>query len=134
MGDILTVLEYNLPIKFVIFNNSAFDMVKLEMIVAGYPDWKTDLKNPNLAKMAEAIGMLGIRVEDPAEVRSSLQRALAYPGPALLDVVTNPNALSLPPHISSKEIKGFALGMSKLFITGRRDEVVEMIESNIRLL
>jgi pyruvate dehydrogenase (quinone) len=134
MGDVLTLLEYDLPIKIILFNNSAFDMVKLEMIVAGYPDWKTDLKNPNFAKLAEAIGMMGIRVEDPADVRPSLERVLAHPGPALVDVVTNPNALSLPPHITRKEMKGFALGMSKLFVTGRRDEVVEMIESNIRLV
>ncbi len=132
MGDFLTLLQYDLPVKIVIFNNSALGMVKLEMEVAGYPDWQTDLKNPDFAKMAEAIGVMGVRIEDPTQLREGLQRAFAHPGPALVDVVTDPNALSMPPHINFNQAKGFALTMGKLILSGHIDEVVQTVEANAR--
>jgi pyruvate dehydrogenase (quinone) len=132
MGDFLTLTQYDLPVKVILFNNSALGMVKLEMEAFGIPDWQTDLKNPNFAKVAEAMGVLGVRIEDPAEVRSGLQRALAHPGPALVDVVTDPNALSMPPHITAEQVEGFALSMSKLVLSGHVDEVVATVEANWR--
>ena len=132
MGDFLTLTQYDLPVKVVVFDNSALGMVKLEMEVAGIPDWGTALKNPNFAKMAEAVGVLGVRIEDPSEVRAGLERALAHPGPVLVDVVTDPNALSLPPHVTVKQAAGFALAMAKLTLSGHVDEVVDTIESNLR--
>jgi pyruvate dehydrogenase (quinone) len=132
MGDILTVTQYNLPIKIVIFNNSALGMVKLEMAVAGLPDYQTDLKNPNFAKLAEAIGIMGVRIENPADVTSGLNKALRHSGPALIDVVTDPNAVSLPPHIAPEMVVGFGLTMGKLVLSGHIDEVVDTIETNIR--
>src|SRR6202041_1854872 len=94
MGDLLTITQYDLPIKVVVFDNGALGMVKLEMETAGFPDYQTDLKNPNFAKLAEAIGMMGVRVENPADVTSGLKKALQHSGPALIDVVTDANALS----------------------------------------
>src|SRR5260221_556652 len=132
MGGLLTVLQYDLPVKILIFNNSQLDLVKMEMEVAGYPDYQTDLKNPNFAQVAEAVGFLGIRIEDPADVRSGLQRMLAHPGPVVVDVITDPNALSLPPHIEFDQAKGYALSMTRLMLSGRADEVVDIIKSNIR--
>lgn len=132
MGDLLTVTQYNLPIKILVFNNSALGMVKLEMEVAGFPDFQTDLKNPNFAKLAEAIGIMGVRIENPADLSSGLKRALQHSGPALIDVVTDPNAVSLPSHIEPHMVTGFALTMGKLVLSGRVDEVVDTIEANIR--
>ena len=132
MGDLLTVTQYDLPIKILVFDNSALGMVKLEMEVDGMPDYQTDLKNPNFAKLAEAIGMMGVRIENPADVSSGLKKALAHPGPALIDVVTDPNAVSLPSHISADQVVGFGLTMGKLVLSGRIDEVVDTIETNIR--
>jgi pyruvate dehydrogenase (quinone) len=77
-----------------------------------------------------AIG--GVRIEDPAEVRAGLARALAHPGPVLVDVVTDPNALSMPPHVTVEQAAGFALAMAKLTLSGHVDEVVDTIESNLR--
>ena len=82
--------------------------------------------------VAEAVGFLGIRIEDPAGVRSGLQRMLAHPGPVVVDVMTDANALSLPPHIEFDQVKGYALSMTKLMLSGRADEVVDIIQSNIR--
>lgn len=132
MGDLLTVAQYDLPIKILVFDNSALGMVKLEMEVAGLPDWQTDLKNPNFAKVAEAIGIMGVRIEDPGDLRSGLKKALDHSGPALIDVVTDPNALSLPSHITAGQVERFALTMSKLVLSGHIDEVVDTVEANIR--
>jgi microsomal dipeptidase-like Zn-dependent dipeptidase len=80
-------------------------MVKLEMRVVGLPDWQTENKNPNFAKVAEAIGLMGVRIEDPADIRSGLRKALEYSGPALIDVVTDPNALSMPSHRDAEALR-----------------------------
>jgi pyruvate dehydrogenase (quinone) len=132
MGDLLTLTQHNLPIKIVVFNNSALGMVKLEMEVAGLPDYQTDLKNPNFAKLADAIGIMGVRVENPADVSTGLKKALQHSGPALIDVVTDPNAVSLPSHIAPEMVVGFGLAMGKLVLSGHIDEVVDTIETNIR--
>jgi len=132
MGDLLTLTQHNLPIKIVVFNNSALGMVKLEMEVAGLPDYQTDLKNPNFAKLAEAIGIMGVRIENPADVSTGLKKALQHSGPALIDVVTDPNVVSLPSHIAPEMVLGFGLAMGKLVLSGHIDEVVDTIETNIR--
>lgn len=132
MGDLLTVTQYDLPLKVVVFNNSALGMVKLEMQVAGLPDWQTDNRNPNFAKVAEAIGFTGIRIEDPADIESGLRKALECSGPALIDVVTDANALSMPPHITGDQVEGFGVSMMKLVLSGHVDEVVDTIEANLR--
>jgi pyruvate dehydrogenase (quinone) len=132
MGDLLTLTQYNLPVKVLVFDNSALGMVKLEMETGGFPDYQTDLKNPNFAKLAEAIGMMGVRIENPAELTSGFKKALAHPGPALIDVVTDPNALSIPSHADKSQAVGFALAMGKLILSGNIEEVVATIEGNIR--
>ncbi|HTS06334.1 MAG TPA: ubiquinone-dependent pyruvate dehydrogenase [Candidatus Eisenbacteria bacterium] len=132
MGDLLTLTQYDLPVKVLVFNNSVLGMVKLEMEVAGLPDYQTNLKNPNFAKLAEAIGMMGVRIENPADVSSGLKKALQHSGPALIDVVTDPNALSLPSHIAPEMMVGFGLTMGKLVLSGHIDEVLDTIETNIR--
>ncbi len=132
LGELLTITQYDLPIKVLVFDNSALGMVKLEMEVAGLPDFLTDLKNPNFAKLAEAIGIMGIRIEDPGDVSSGIKKALEHSGPALIDVVTDPNALSKPPHIAADQVTGFGLAMMKLALSGHVDEVVDTIEGNIR--
>ena len=132
MGDLLTVTQYDLPIKILVFNNGALGMVKLEMEVAGLPDWQTDLKNPDFAKVAESMGIRGIRIENPANLASGIKQALDHPGPALVDAITDPNAVSLPPHVTAEQIEGFALTMGKLVFSGHIDEVVETVEANLR--
>jgi pyruvate dehydrogenase (quinone) len=134
MGDFLTLLQYDLPVKVVIFDNGSLGMVALEMLVAGYPPYQTALKNPDFAAMARAAGVTGIRVEDPGDVRDGLREALEADGPVLVDVLTDPNALSMPPKITGEQVKGFALAMSKLVLSGDADEVVNMARSNLRNL
>jgi pyruvate dehydrogenase (quinone) len=132
MGDLLTITQYDLPIKVLVFDNGALGMVKLEMETAGFPDYQTDLKNPNFAKLAEAVGMMGVRIENPADVTSGLKKALEHKGPALIDVVTDANALSIPSHADRSQAVGFALAMGKMVLSGNIEEVVATIEGNIR--
>ena len=134
MGDFLTLLQYDLPVKVVIFDNGSLGMVALEMLVAGYRPYQTALKNPDFAAVARAAGVTGIRIEDPGDVGDGLREALETDGPVLVDVLTDPNALSMPPKITGEQVKGFALAMSRLVLSGDADEVVNMARSNLRNL
>jgi pyruvate dehydrogenase (quinone) len=132
MGEFLTLLQYDLPVKVVIFDNASLAMVELEMLVAGLQPYQTGLKNPDFAAVARAAGATGIRIEDPADVRDGLREALATPGPVLVDAVTDPNALSMPPKVTAEQVKGFGLAFSKIVLSGDFDTALEMARSNIR--
>ncbi len=118
--------------KLIIYNNSSLAMVKLEQNVAGLRDFGTELDNPNFAKVADAMGATGIRVEDPSEVRSALERALDADGPVLVDVVTNPSELSLPPKTSLEQARGYSLYLLKEILGGGAGDVLESRGSNVR--
>jgi pyruvate dehydrogenase (quinone) len=133
LGDLITIMQYRLPIKIVVFNNGQLDFVKIEMQEAGLLDWQTDLWNPNFARVAEAVGALGIRVEDSSEVRPALQRAFAHDGPAVVDVLVDPNVLALPPHVTIGQAEGFALAMAKEALSHRLGEAVDTAVGNVRL-
>jgi pyruvate dehydrogenase (quinone) len=130
LGDIMTIVQYKLPVKLIVFNNHSLGMVKLEMEVSGLPDWQTDMVNPDFTKIAEAMGMKAITVNDPAKVDEALLQAFSYDGPMLLNVLTDPNALAMPPKITFEQMKGMATSMTKLMLNGRMDEVLKTIKSN----
>ena len=132
LGELVTARMYNLPIKVVVFNNSTLGMVKLEMLVNGLPDYGTDVHDVNYAEVASAIGLHGERVTEPTRLREALQEAFAYNGPALIEVMTDPNALSLPPEIRSGQVIGFATAMSKIVLNRGAGEAVAMATSNMR--
>lgn len=132
MGDFLTLTQLALPVKLVVYNNGSLAMVKLEQNVVGLRDFGTELDNPDFARVADAMGATGIRVEDPGEVRSALQRAFQTDGPVLIDVVTNPSELSLPPTTSLEQAKGYSLYLLKEILGGGAGDVFEALESNVR--
>jgi pyruvate dehydrogenase (quinone) len=131
MGDMLSLVQHDLPVKVVVFNNSTLGMVKLEMQVVGVPDFGTDFKKFNFAKIAEAAGIRGFRVERPEELRDAVKAALAHNGPALLDVVTAPYELSMPPKIVAEQAWGFSLFLMKELILGNVKELFEELKTNI---
>ena len=131
MGDVLSLKQLKLPVKIILFNNGSLGFVAMEMKAAGYLDTGTDLDNPNFAAMAEAIGIKGVRVEDPAELEEGIRAVLTHDGPALLDVVTAKQELVLPPKIQLEQAKGFSLFLLKAIISGRGDEVVELAKTNL---
>ncbi|KGP80315.1 MULTISPECIES: ubiquinone-dependent pyruvate dehydrogenase [unclassified Paenibacillus] len=131
MGDLLTLKQHNLPIKVVVFNNGALGFVELEMKAAGLLESGTELVNPNFAMVAQAMGLEGIRVEDPADLEGAVERALLHDGPVLIDVVVNRQELSLPPKINIKQAEGFTLWMMKAVLNGRGDKLIELAKTNL---
>lgn len=132
LGELLTVAAYNLPVNVVVFNNSTLGMVKLEMLVDKLPDFGVDVPEVNYAAVAQALGFKAIRVETPADLEAAYRAAFEHNGPALVDIVTDPLALSIPPKITSSQVFGFATAMSKIVLNGGAGEAVSMARSNLR--
>ncbi|MHB2252727.1 pyruvate dehydrogenase [Corynebacterium aurimucosum] len=132
MGELLTVKLHNLPVKMFVFNNSSLGMVKLEMLVQGLPEHETDHEHVNYAKIAEGAGIKHFRIEDPKEAPRLIKEALAYDGPALIDVVTDPNALSLPPTLTFEQLLGFSKAATRTVFGGGVGQMLTMAKSNLR--
>ena len=114
-----------------VFNNGTLGFVELEQKSTGFLDFGLDFKNPNFAAMAEAVGIRGIRIEEPAEVEDGIAAALAHDGPVLVDAVVNRTELAMPPSITLEMAKGFTLYMVKAVMSGRADEVIDLAKTNV---
>jgi len=134
LGDLATIKQYNLPIKIIVFNNHSLGMVKLEMEVQGLMDNETDMVNPDFAMVAQAMGIRGITINDPANLESGLKEVFLHEGPVLVNVITDPNALAMPPKIEFTMMKGMALSMTKLMLGGKSQELLDTIKSNYKHL
>ena len=132
MGELLTAAGLDIPVKLMVFNNSTLGMVRAEMMVVGYQPWGTDVKNPDFGALATAAGIHGERVEKAVDIRPAIERAFSHPGPALIDFVTDPRALAVPPHTTLEEVRGFALTTAKLVFSGDVAEAWGQAKSNIR--
>lgn len=131
MGDLISLKQLNLPVKIVVFNNGALSFVELEMKAAGILTYGTDLVKTDFSKVAEAVGILGLRAEKPEQIRPILIQALRHNGPALVDVAVNRQELLMPPSINLDVIKGFTLYMIKAVLNGRGDEVIDLAKTNL---
>ncbi|OMH31415.1 pyruvate dehydrogenase [Tersicoccus sp. Bi-70] len=132
LGELITVAAYQLPVKVIVFNNSTLGMVKLEMLVDGLPDFGVDVPMVDFAAVAAALGFHTARVEDPKDIENAYREAFAHAGPALVDIATDPNALSIPPKITSEQVFGFATAISKVVLNRGAGEAVSMARSNLR--
>ena len=81
--------------------------------------------------MAEAVGIRGIRLEDPAHVNDGIAAALTHDGPVLVDAVVNRQELAMPPAITAEMARGFTLYMLKAVLSGRTDEIIDLARSNL---
>lgn len=131
LGELLTIAGSGIPVKLMVYDNSTLGMVRAEMQVAGYPPYGTDVRNPDFGALARAVGIPGVRVEDPGDIRPAVQEALAHDGPALVDLVTDPRALSIPPHTTFEQVRGYALASAKAVFTGDGAEVWESAKANL---
>ena len=131
MGDLLSLRQLELPVKVVIFNNSALGFIELEQKSTGFIDFGTGFKNPNFAAMAEGAGIRGIRLEDPSQVDAGICAALAHHGPVVIDAVVNRTELAMPPSITTEMAEGFTLYMVKAIMNGKGDEVIDLAKSNL---
>jgi thiamine pyrophosphate-dependent acetolactate synthase large subunit-like protein len=132
MGDLLTLVQHKLPVKIVVFNNGTLGFVELEMKASGFLPTGVSLDNPDFGAVARAAGIYGVRVEDPGDLEKAVRDAFAHDGPALVDVVTNRQELSMPPKIQLEQVKGFSLWALRTVMNGRGDELIELARSNLR--
>ncbi len=132
LGELLTVRRHQLPMTIVVFNNSSLGMVELEMLVEGLPAHGTNHEPANYASIAHGVGLDAIRITEPADVRAGLEQALSSPRPVLVDVVTDPNALSIPPNITAQQIRGFATAAGKTVLAGGVGKMLDLARSNLR--
>ena len=109
-----------------------FRSVKLEMLVEGLPDHGTDHEDVDYAAIANGVGLPSVRITDPKKLKKQLAEALATPGPMLIDVVTDPDALSMPPKITAQQIRGFASASTKVVLGGGVGKMLDMASSNLR--
>jgi pyruvate dehydrogenase (quinone) len=131
MGDFLSLKQLKLPVKVVVFNNGALGFIELEQKSTGFLPFGTDFENPNFAAMAEAVGIRGIRLEDPAGVQEGITTAMAHDGPVLVDAVVNRTELAMPPSITAEMAKGFTLYMVKAVMDGRAVELIDLARTNL---
>jgi len=131
MGDFLTLSQAGLPIKIVLLNNGTLGFVEMEMKASGLVDVGCALENPNFAAMAEAMGVKGLRVEKPQDLRAALTEAFAHDGPVLVDVVSERQELIMPPEITAANVKGFGLFMMRAVLDGRAGELIDLAKANV---
>ncbi|MFV8176245.1 ubiquinone-dependent pyruvate dehydrogenase [Mycolicibacterium peregrinum] len=130
-GELVTLSQNKLPVKLIVFNNSSLNFVELEMKAAGIVTFGTDLVNPDFAAVAQAMGMFGRRVTEPGELERALTDAFAHDGPALVDVHTARQELSIPPAITVEQAKGFSLYAIRTILAGRADELLDLVTTNV---
>ena len=131
MGDFLSLVQLGLPVKVVVFNNGALGFIELEQKSTGFLPFGTEFKNPDFAAMAEAVGVRGIRLQDPGEVEAGIAAALNHNGPVLIDAVVNRTELAMPPAVTLEMAKGFTLYMVRAVMSGRGDELIDLARTNL---
>ncbi|WP_437918061.1 thiamine pyrophosphate-dependent enzyme [Sphingobacterium sp. LRF_L2] len=131
LGDLAVIMQYQYPVKIFVFNNHSLAMVKLEMEVAGYVDWQTDMVNPPFDRIAELMNIKGVELKDPNQAEAVISQAFEHEGPVLVNIYTNPDTLAMPPHITFEQMKGFATSLVKKVGMGRFSEVKEAVKTGI---
>jgi pyruvate dehydrogenase (quinone) len=134
LGELLTLTQNGLPVKTIVVNNSSLNFVELEMKAAGFVNYGTSLDNPSFAAIAEAMGIFARRVENSEDLPDAVREVLEHDGPALLDVVTERQELSMPPAIEAAQVKGFALYAIRTVMSGKGDELLDLARANWRQL
>jgi pyruvate dehydrogenase (quinone) len=131
MGEFISLSQLGLPVKVVVLNNGALGFIEIEMRATGFLDVGCDLKNPDFAAMANAMGIKGFRVEKPQDLKGVLAEAFAHDGPALVDVVSASEELIMPPTTSVDEAYHFGLFMLKAVLDGRGRDLVDLAKVNL---
>lgn len=133
LGDLITIAQYNLPVKLVVYNNDCLDFIQLEMQAAGLIPWGINLDNPSFAAVADAVGIKGFVLDKSSQVDQMVKTFLDYPGAALLDARVDRDAIALPPYISLGQAADFSLAMVKQTLTGEVKQVWNTLAGNRKL-
>jgi pyruvate dehydrogenase (quinone) len=133
MGDLLSLTQLGLPVKVIVLNNGTLGFVELEMKASGFLDTGCDLKNPDFAAMAKAVGIHGVRVEHPRQLEAGVREVLAHNGPALLDVVSARQELAMPPRATFEQAMSFGMFVAKAVLDGRATQLIDLARTNLRI-
>jgi pyruvate dehydrogenase (quinone) len=133
LGDLLTTVQENLPIKIVVYDNGKLGFVDIEQKAAGLIPLYTDLKNPDFGEVAKAMGLWGHSIAKAGELEECVQSWLAQPGPAVLHVKVKPMQLVMPPSpfVSPEAVVGMGVYTAKAMLQGKGHDVWEMMVENI---
>jgi pyruvate dehydrogenase (quinone) len=133
LGDLLTTVQEDLPIKIVVYDNGKLGFVDIEQKAAGLAPVYTDLRNPDFGEVAKAMGLWGHRVSKADDLEASVKTWLAQPGPALLHVKVKPMQLVMPPSplVSPEAVVGMAVYTARALLHGKGHDVWEMMVENI---
>src|SRR6201991_4579179 len=131
MGDFITLTQLELPVKLIVLNNGTLGFVEMEMKASGFLDTGCDLKNPNFALMAEAMGIRGIRVEKPRDLKRAISAALAHEGPVLVDVLSARQELAMPPKTTLDQAYHFGMYTMKAVLDGRATQLIDLARVNL---
>ena len=131
MGEFITLTQIGLNVKVIVLNNGSLGFIEMEMKASGFVDTGCELKNPNFAAMAEAMGIKGIRVEKPQDLREALTAAFAHDGPVLVDVVSARQELAMPPKTTLDQAYHFGMFTMKAVLDGRATELIDLAKVNL---
>lgn len=132
MGDFVSLVQLRLPVKIIVLNNGTLGFVEMEMKAGGFLDTDVALENPNFAAMAEAVGVKGIRIQDPKRLKAGLEEAFEYDGPVLVDIVSARQELVMPPKTTLGQAGHFGLFMLKAVLDGRANELIDLADVQLR--
>jgi pyruvate dehydrogenase (quinone) len=129
MGEIATLVKYNLPVKVIVIKNNLLGMIKWEqMVMEGNPQYGVELQPIDFAAVARACGAGGFTIEDPSDAPSVLREALEYNGPAVVQAVVDPNEPPLPGNITISQALHFAEALAR----GEKDrwDIIKIVVEN----
>jgi len=134
MGEFVTAVRYKLPIKIVVIKNNSLGQIKWEqMVFLGNPEYGCDLTPINFADFARACGATGFTIEDPSTCGAILDRALAQPGPVVIEAIVDPNEPPMPAKVTARQAEHFAESLAK-GTPDRRKIVEAVVEDKFREL
>jgi pyruvate dehydrogenase (quinone) len=132
MGEIATLVKYNLNVKVVVIKNNVLGMIKWEQIAfEGNPQFGVDLQPIDFAAFATSVGAAGFTIERPEDAASTLRRALDHPGAAVIQAVVDPNEPPMPGHVSTEQALKFAEALAR----GQKDAwaiIKTVLEDRVR--
>lgn len=130
-GDFLPLVQYDLPVKTVLFDNTPRGKADWEVPVSGLFSYGMTDPDPDVAALVRAVGAYGARVAKAEQLTGALAGSFRHRGPVRVDVVTDPAALWIPPKTSAETVAGFARSASKIVCTGVVGRVLRMARSDL---
>lgn len=132
-GDLITLRHLRLPVKVVVLDNGTV-VRRMEIKAGGIVNYGTDLDDLDFAAVVRAAGVVGVRADRAGELDDELRETFVHDGPAVVDARTASQKVSLPPHLTYDEVKGFSLFATRTVLSGEGNEMLEPAKTNLHEL